>query len=156
MANAAAEMTATQARRAAAHVSGDSLATIAAAEGVTKQAVAKSLDSPRVLKAFEEMILGRVMHMKDPETGKPTSILNRALETVADCAFNAKRPVVITTTFGGSTTQEIRYVTDYQPRLQAALRLIDLIDKPKPAAVEELRESETITRTRERRRVDAG
>jgi len=148
-----AELTKTQAKRLAAHLQGDSLSTIADAEGCSKQAVAKSLAAPAVRDLVP--IFGNTA-LVDADTGEPINLVAEALSVIAHVMNNAHRSVVITQRNGDSTQQHIEYVPDYPTRLAAASRILNLVDKPAPKiAVEQERETVT-THTRERVRVDAG
>lgn len=145
------DITKKQAQRLAARVKGDSLATIAAAEGCSKQAVAKSLATPAV------RVLGMELFSVNADTGETVDLVRDALKAVVNVMDNATRAVLVTESVGGYTTQRIQYVPDYATRLAAASRILSLADK-QPAfrptvAIEQDRETVT-THTRERQRVD--
>jgi hypothetical protein len=145
-------LTEKQAKRVAAHIKGDSLATIAAEEGVSKQAVAKSLAAPAVQVALTT-VFGAEWKIKVGDDY--VNIIDQALLVVANTMQTAKRAIVLTESYGDSTQQRIEYVTDHPTRLAAAKHILTLADKPAPIAIEQERETVT-THTRERRRVDAG
>jgi hypothetical protein len=120
-------LTKIQTARFALRVQGNSLAQIAEAEGVTKQAVAKSLSSPTVQRAAFTL-LGRPLTTTD-ETGE-VDLVCHALKVIAETMCNATRPVVLTETGNGFSVQRVQFVPDHATRLAAAARLIGLVDRP--------------------------
>jgi hypothetical protein len=123
------DLTPTQAKRLAKRIQGQSFAAIAENEGVTKQAVAKTLEAPKVKDAVFTL-LGRPLTSKNAETGESIDIVCLAMQVVTHVMESATRPVVLSRTGNGFTEQRIEHVPDYQTRLAAALRLISLVDRP--------------------------
>lgn len=122
-------LTPTQAKRLAKRIQGQSLAAIAENEGVTKQAVAKTLDAPKVKDAVFTL-LGRPLASKNAETGESIDIVCLAMQVITHVMESATRPVVLSVTGNGFTEQRIEHIPDYQVRLMAALHLIGLVDRP--------------------------
>jgi chromosome segregation and condensation protein ScpB len=149
------ELTETQAKRLAARIRGETLATIAVREGRTRQAISKSLLAPTVRRAAF-MILGRPLTIQDEETGEAVDLVCEAVQVVANTMQSATRPVVLTTTADGYTQQRIERFPDYATRLAAASRLLTLVEKPTPTVAIEQEHETVTTHTRQHRRVDTG
>jgi len=111
-----ATLTATQVRRVTARVEGQSLATIAQAEGCSIQSVHESLRAPKVQQAFD--IMGRSLAAVDPESGKTVDFVLTLLANVWDIASGATRAVAV--------GDRIEMVPDYPTRLAASAKLLSL------------------------------
>lgn len=150
-----------QAQRLAAHVGGSSLSAIAKSEGVSRQAVSKSLGTRGVRATL--ISYGYAMDVgRNDEKALP--IVQALLHEITKIALDAKRAVVLSFSEADRSWQEIRYVDDPRVRLDAASRLIGLLseaepkpsptpDPKPPAAIEELDvvEQTHTTHTRARR-----
>jgi DNA-binding CsgD family transcriptional regulator len=149
------DLTPTQLRRVLATLAGKTQSEIAAAEGVSKQAVAKTVATPRVRNTVRDLITYTYsVEMKDGIEEK-TSLVEGAIRTLYTL-LEAEKAVV----FGGSYAM----VPDSAVRLAAALKIIELYEPPQssrqpdatPATVEESLVEETATRRVARRRRSTG
>jgi hypothetical protein len=162
LAAALAALTPAQRERALAHLGGESTTAIAVREGVSPQAVDQSLRSPAV-QAFYSIAGHRYMvgGLKRGSGGEMKLIPVALFENLVTIALAAERPVI----FGASYA----LVPDYNLRLEATLKVIELIvppdgapdcppvQSPHESGAGEVvaREKTTVSRTREiRRRVE--
>jgi hypothetical protein len=148
-----------QARRVVAHVAGESATAIAKAEGVSRQAVTKSLGTSNV----HELLRGYAKHVRVTarrgDEVEETLAVERLVTEISQMALSAKRPIVLSFSNGDQSWQKIEYVDNPRTRLDTSLRLLSLISDAQaeaaPAAaqqrsVEDVLHVET-TRTRARR-----
>lgn len=126
-----ATLTSAQVRRVTARLKGQSLATIAEAEGCSIQSVHESLRVPKVAATFE--IMGQTLAAKDRETGEDVNLLLLLLENVWSIATQATRAVQVNGT--------IEHVPDYPTRLAASTRLLSLAKPLQRSPETPLRES---------------
>jgi hypothetical protein len=156
-------VTESQARRLAAYVAGASTSEIAKVEGVSRQAVSKSLGTYGVRATL--IAYGHATEVaRDNEEALP--VVKALLNEVTKIALGARRAVVLSFSEGDRSWQEIRYVNDHRVRLDAASRLIGLLgdaelkpsptpDDPKPAPPAPIEEVDVVeshtTHTRARR-----
>lgn len=153
-------LTPTQRKRLEALVAGSTPSAIARSEGVSPQAIDQTLRSDRVRRALQlvgtlvatsRVKTSQIVNGVAAQDAEPILVVQALVQNVVEIALGADRTVV-----AGRATKE---VPDYRLRLEASLRLLDLLaDSDRfaanvPAAgANELvaRERETVSHTRTR------
>jgi len=142
-----AQLTKTQQRRALAAVAGATLTEIAKAEGVSKQAVAETLDAGIVKRTISDIV--RHTTETNGETGKQRWLIESAVSVLGDLLL-AKKPVIYGATYA--------MVPDNATRFATAVKILELAQMPpsppvaKPAVSEDLAIEETTSTRRVARR----
>ena len=123
-----------QAMRIAAHLAGQSTAAIAKSEGVSRQAVEKTISRETVRQHIADLASNlQVNSLSSGEVKSTDAIITKLITEMAELAMTAKKHVVLSFTSGEHSYQEIKDVPDYRTRLDATTRLIEIfLDSERP------------------------
>lgn len=117
-------LTPVQQRRLAAFLDGQTPAQIARAENVSRQSVAETLAAAPV-RRLTSTFLGRQVAAKAAD-GRDVDAVGWLLNIVAGIVADGRRAVVVADAQGG---QHVEMVRDDRVRLDAAFRLLSLVDR---------------------------
>jgi len=125
-------LTPTQARRLAARIEGQSIASIARADGVSRTAVQHSLakaGARDMIRDYGEQVSVRTEAVTvdgEAQRSELIPIIQALLNEVCKVGLGATRPMVLTSVRNGQRTQRIEFVEDERLRAETSLRLLEL------------------------------